>query len=398
MFCEQCGSKVEDGMKFCPDCGASVDYDSEPVNQIQQQASAPPPPMPSAPPPPPPPMNSVQPQPMNPVQQNIQELQQESQPKKKFPVALIIILMVLLAIVGGIVYAIKVVKEKVAEAISEVAVESVVGDLEEAVDDHSEADEAKTSEPESNDAVTDANKTDGPDEEKPYENSEDVRGGDEDNKKDSEKDSSGPAGNGFDDETDKPEISDDGNDNGNDNAGSAGIKSVDTKDPSKTAISGGKWDIMESGEFQYLKNGKAVTDTWAEDEGEYYYVGPDGCMVRNNYAPDGYWADDNGCWDKSVQRQELQFEPYNNDYVGNLWTFEITMDDAYKGTGKVYYSQYFGKGEPPKTDLRIERLGISSYAAYSEKNENEIYLLTVTDDGWGLIVSSDGQTEKCSVE
>ena len=27
-----------------------------------------------------------------------------------------------------------------------------------------------------------------------------------------------------------------------------------------------------------------------------YYVGPDGCMVRNNYAPDGYWADDNGCW------------------------------------------------------------------------------------------------------
>ncbi|MCR5510543.1 MAG: zinc-ribbon domain-containing protein [Lachnospiraceae bacterium] len=356
MFCEQCGSKVEDGMKFCPDCGASVDYDSEPVDQIQQQ---------------------------------------EGQPKKKFPVALIIILLVLLAIVGGIVYAIKVVKEKVAEAISEVAVESVVDDLEEAAEGYPELNEENDSTPDDAATVTDDEKTAEPDDEKkPYENGEDRTGSEKDN----EKDSSGPAGKEVVDETERPDISDDGNDNGNDGAGSGGIKSVDTKDPSKTAISGGKWDIMESGEFQYLKNGKAVTDTWAEDEGEYYYVGPDGCMVRNNYAPDGYWADENGCWDKSRTRQELQFEPYNNDYVGNLWTFEITMDDAYTGTGKVYYSQHFGGGESPKTNLRIERLGISSYAAYSEKNENEIYLLTVTDDGWGLIVSSDGQTEKCSVE
>ena len=181
-------------------------------------------------------------------------------------------------------------------------------------------------------------------------------------------------------------------------ADTGGIKSVDTPDPSKTALTGGKWDVLQSGEFQYIKDGKAVENTWAEDEGGYYYIGPDGCLVRNNYAPDGYWADDNGCWDKSVPRQELQFEPYNNDYVGHIRTFEIRMDDAYTGSAKVYYTNNFGGGEPKKTDFRIERLGISSYAAYSEVNEYEIYLLSVTDDGWGLIVSCDGDTEKCSIE
>ena len=183
-------------------------------------------------------------------------------------------------------------------------------------------------------------------------------------------------------------------DNGGDWEPDTGIKSVDTPDPSKTAVTGGKWEQLQSGEFLYTKNGTTVANTWAEDEGQYFYVGPDGCLVCNNYAPDGYWADENGAWDKSVERQELQFEPFNNDYTGHIQTFEITMNDAYSGSGKVYYTGMGGN----KTDLRIERLGISSYAAYSAINENEIYLITVVDDGNSIIVSCDGQTEKCTIQ
>ncbi|MCR5023626.1 MAG: zinc-ribbon domain-containing protein [Lachnospiraceae bacterium] len=183
-------------------------------------------------------------------------------------------------------------------------------------------------------------------------------------------------------------------DNGGDWEPDTGIKSVDTPDPSKTAVTGGKWEQLQSGEFLYTKNGTTVANTWAEDEGQYFYVGPDECLVYNNYAPDGYWVDENGAWDKSVERNELQFEPFNNDYVGQIQTFEITMNDAYTGSGKVYYTGMGGN----KTDLSIERLGISSYAAYSAVNENEIYLITVVDDGQSIIVSCDGQTEKCTIQ
>ncbi|MCR5001617.1 MAG: zinc ribbon domain-containing protein [Lachnospiraceae bacterium] len=169
---------------------------------------------------------------------------------------------------------------------------------------------------------------------------------------------------------------------------------IDTKEPSQTAITGGKWDIMESGESQYLLNGEAVRNTWTEDKGRYFYVGPDGCLVHENYAPDGYWIDKDGSWDKSVPRQELQFEPYNNDYIGRIQTFEITMDNADTGRAKVYYTGMGGK----KMDFRIERLGISSYAAYSDVNEDEIYLISVVDDGESIIVSCDGQTEKCTIQ
>ena len=169
---------------------------------------------------------------------------------------------------------------------------------------------------------------------------------------------------------------------------------IDTKDPSQSAITGGKWDIMESGESQYLLNGEVVRNTWVEDKGRYFYVGPDGCLVHENYAPDGYWIDKDGSWDKSVPRQELQFEPYNNDYIGRIQTFEITMDSADTGMAKVYYTGMGGK----KMDFRIERLGISSYAAYSDVNEDEIYLITVVDDGESIIVSCDGQTEKCTIQ
>lgn len=170
-------------------------------------------------------------------------------------------------------------------------------------------------------------------------------------------------------------------------------------DPSQTAVRGGEWEQLESGEFLYYdKNNKQLTSQWAEDEGGYYYLGPDGCLVYNNYSHDGYWADKNGCWDPSVPKVDTQVDILNNTYVGSLWTLDVYMNDSRSGTAKWWYTNTFGGGEPKKYDFNIKQLGPSSYAAYSDINDNEIYLISVVDDGWSIIVSCDGSTDTLKIQ
>ena len=187
-------------------------------------------------------------------------------------------------------------------------------------------------------------------------------------------------------------------DTGRDNNGGSVTGNV-SGDPSQTAVKGGKWDQMQSGEFQYIdKSGNVLTCAWAEDEGGYYYLGPDGCLVYNNYSHDGYWADKNGCWDPSVPRVDLQFEPMNNTYTGDLWTLDVYMNDRDSGNAKWWYTNTFGGGEPKKYDFTIKRIGPSSYEAHAVNNDMEIYLISVTDDGWKLILSAAGSTDTLTIQ
>ena len=210
---------------------------------------------------------------------------------------------------------------------------------------------------------------------------------------------------GYDDSDDTDDSDGGYDDAGRDDADSVnpqddtGSTSEAAGDPSQTAVRNGKWDILQSGEFQYYdKNGKLLECAWAEDEGGYYYLGPDGCLVYNNYSHDGYWVDKNCCWDSSVPKLDLQFEPLNNTYVGDLWTLDVYMDGRSSGTAKWWYTNNFGGGESKKYDFTIKQLGTSTYAAYSEVNENEIYLISVVDDGWTLILSCDGQTDTLKIQ
>lgn len=382
MFCDECGARIADGSKFCTNCGFRFDIDEnidipdEPaMNQSMGQA--------------PPPQqgqymaqNGMQPPPQFQQEQYMgqggsqippqqggpgyggQYGQLYNQPPQKSgsPIMIIIIIAVVFLLIVGIAagafFFIKKGKGKGSDPTEEFSTEV-----------------SSTEQSES----SDEDKFDKDDNDDDDEDDDDDYDDDDDNDDDEDYGSNGDDIIGIVEDTD--------------------IKDTRTGKPSRTAISGGEWEQLQSGEYIYYdKNGKQVSNTWAEDEGQYFYVGPDGCLVYNNYAPDGYWADEYGAWDSYASRYELQYEPYNQDYIGDLWTFEIYMDDAYSGTAKFYYSGSLGGSNPKKRGLKIERLGISSYAAYSVDNENEVYLLTVVDEGNSLIVSSDGQTEICTIQ
>ena len=44
LFCTECGTELESGAKFCPDCGAKVPPEAPPAPEPKQPAAPPPPP------------------------------------------------------------------------------------------------------------------------------------------------------------------------------------------------------------------------------------------------------------------------------------------------------------------------------------------------------------------
>lgn len=91
---------------------------------------------------------------------------------------------------------------------------------------------------------------------------------------------------------------------------------------SSTAFAG--WEQYQSGEWAYrYGNGSYAADTWIGN----YYVGPDGCMVVNNYTPDGYWVGASGAYESWWGRRSDYAEPYTGGaYNGNPYSYVFNVD------------------------------------------------------------------------
>lgn len=157
-----------------------------------------------------------------------------------------------------------------------------------------------------------------------------------------------------------------------------------------------KKDILQDGTVMYMNSvGDYVANVWVQDSdnGKYYYTGPDGCMIKDNYSADGYWCGSDGEWDKSVKQRNEDPEPETGTYVGFVatWKVKITKDSKY-GTATHTYTE-FG-GTPQVYDLTPVGHGV-----YIAENEyGTIAYMSVTNNGKTLIVSEAGITEECTLK
>ena len=171
---------------------------------------------------------------------------------------------------------------------------------------------------------------------------------------------------------------------------------MNSYDPSTYAMKGGKWEQLQDGAYLcYDGNGNMVTNTWVEDGGKYYYLGPDGTMIRNNYAMDGCWAGDDGAWDPSVAQRQDDPEPKNGSYVGyvSTWKVKITKDGAY---GKATFDYTMFGGTPHVYTLCP--MGHGSYIAESDTEPEWKALMSISPDGKTMTVSQAGITEVCELK
>ena len=108
-----------------------------------------------------------------------------------------------------------------------------------------------------------------------------------------------------------------------------------------------RWEIQQSGEWMVeLDNGSYATNQWINDNGTYYFVGPDGVMLRSTYTPDGYWVGRSGAWEAQWgQRRSLgAAELYNGATYKGIYAYTFYKDTY--GDGNEHWSMtesYDGK-------------------------------------------------------
>ena len=184
-------------------------------------------------------------------------------------------------------------------------------------------------------------------------------------------------------------------DNLENNSGSSNSSNEEEFLPS-TFAKKGKRDILQDGTVMYMNSvGDYMANVWVQDSdnGKYYYTGPDGCMIKDNYSADGYWCGSDGQWDTSVKQRNEDPEPNTGTYEGFVatWKVEITKDSKY-GTATHTYTE-FG-GTPQVYDLTPVGHGV-----YIAENEyGTIAYMSVTNNGRTLIVSEAGITEECTLK
>lgn len=161
----------------------------------------------------------------------------------------------------------------------------------------------------------------------------------------------------------------------------------------KAGTDGGNWNTLQSGEtvYEYSISGEYARSVWVNDGGKLYYVDASGCKMRNNYAHDGFYADNDGQWDKSkkpiIDNTMLSERPYSDGSV--TWVFN--MDVAQNGTISGIATQKYSFGTV--NTYRVTSFGHSAYRLIYTKDESMQAHLVVLNGGRRIAISCTGTTE-----
>lgn len=167
--------------------------------------------------------------------------------------------------------------------------------------------------------------------------------------------------------------------------------------PADYAISGGTWETLQSGEKIYTAvDGSSVMNVWVEDGGKYYYIDYSGCLMKNNYSQDGFWAGEDGSWYESVPQRTEDPEPQNGLSYGTDPKFTVEVLDYSDGSHYGIATRSYSFGYTEK--FNVIPLGHGTYLLEGEDDFNSGMLMSVSDDRKTLIVSGGGITEDYSID
>ena len=174
-------------------------------------------------------------------------------------------------------------------------------------------------------------------------------------------------------------------------SGSVPQNTGDAYTPETYAISGGKWDVLQSGEIVYTQsNGTSVQNAWVENKGKYLYVDFTGCLMKNNYTADGFWVGDDGAWDNTKERRTDDAKPLSGAAYGTDPKLEIEILDYSDGStyAKAKRTYSFGYAE----EFNVMPLGCSTYLLEGKDDFNSGFLMVVSRDQKTLTLSGVGET------
>ena len=164
--------------------------------------------------------------------------------------------------------------------------------------------------------------------------------------------------------------------------------------PENYSIIGGHWDVLQSGEWvYYMPDGSEAVNTWVDNQdGYYYYIGFDGCMVKNNYSADGYWLDTEGKWDRSVPKRLDDAAPLENREYGTSPTLVFTGAGAGGGQNNLIMTRSYSFGYSEQFSLTPQGHGAYMMTALNDPSIKG--LLVVAANRKSVTLTEAGITER----
>ncbi len=169
-----------------------------------------------------------------------------------------------------------------------------------------------------------------------------------------------------------------------------------SENPAMYARDDGTWIKNANDIWTYVdSSNQQVRNCWVKDGDMLFFVGYDGCLVKDNYSSDGFWLDADGKWDSTKTQRTWDVDPYEGAYegAGNIWIFSLprngNMDSvklAYMQTGEIYAT------------CTLTSVGHGCFMAWPEGSNNvyEQMLISVSDDKNTVRISSNGNTDVCT--
>lgn len=182
------------------------------------------------------------------------------------------------------------------------------------------------------------------------------------------------------------------------------IESVESEEPAYTPLTDAIEAGSDGGEFRQLESGETVyiypeseifaRNVWVKDhDGQVYYMDVSGCRMPNNQAPDGFFTDSRGAWDKHRQptTEQILGERMNHTYndtqqgmEGDQWVFSVNRIG--QGTAEHRYS--FGSVE----NYNCQPLGINTFRLIRENDDFVQCHVVLMEDGQQVCISGGGGT------
>ncbi len=173
-------------------------------------------------------------------------------------------------------------------------------------------------------------------------------------------------------------------------------KDAEDYTPAVDAVSGGYWEVLQSGEeVYYSQDGIPYSGTWVLDNGLYYYVDHTGCLMKGNYSEEGFWVLENGEWDQTTPRLREIVAPLEGRVYGTdpCWTFQFVNNGNGDWTVNATKTYSFGS----KETYTMAPIGRSIYTLTNAEGR-VIGQMSVTPDRSTLRISEGGYTSTYRIQ
>ena len=157
------------------------------------------------------------------------------------------------------------------------------------------------------------------------------------------------------------------------------------------------WRQYESGEWAYIQdNGKALTDSWLESGGAWYYLGPDGLLLTSNYTPDGYWVNEFGIYEPQWGRRTDTAAPFSGTTYTGVYGYTFYLDHYADGVDHWSMKEFYPGSSYEKTYELYEK-GPFAFEIMDILEGRTVGYLSVSPSREVVYVSIGGHTDRCGI-